>query len=466
MMKNRASADESRKKHKEHVEKLENAVRELVEENRILKQRVLEVEAWAMSLGSSGSVSASSSVGNSPVQNSMNGDSDTEKGLFDLFFGGEFVLGGSADGPLGSSQGKKMGTVFMAVFFSISLFMFPSAFFRPTATTSAPHFLPVNTHTRGDLVPTSSIMNGISNYIPRVFWPSPPPSATTSKTPALPGRPEIPLLDGSNGLLHRAKNGIVALYTPPVPATKPPSTSHPHPDYTSHRIHVSVDGYPELDAPIPFLTISAIEGWVLAPPTTTSEQPVCQFSELFAQVLKETATRGSGSTTVTVPTRTEQRVSVLKRLLGPTPTTTATTTTTAAVLRVSKDDGDVVVVVGDEDVGGDEKVVVEEVDTVLPGPIRRDEERASVQRRRLAREAAASRAAAALVPSLQHTQQVLGGGAASVAGKVVGGEYCSVKGGPVLSIVADLGGEEEDKVGEGYRLMLDVQVVGAKLVRY
>ncbi|KAI8824640.1 hypothetical protein BJ741DRAFT_63144 [Chytriomyces cf. hyalinus JEL632] len=65
MMKNRASADESRKKHKEHVEKLENMCRELLKENSVLRARVLEVEAWAERVGAAAanaSASASASA--------------------------------------------------------------------------------------------------------------------------------------------------------------------------------------------------------------------------------------------------------------------------------------------------------------------------------------------------------------------------------------------------------------------
>ncbi|KAJ3024621.1 UNVERIFIED_CONTAM: hypothetical protein HDU68_007966 [Siphonaria sp. JEL0065] len=514
MMKNRASADESRRKHKEHVEKLEQMCKDLVAENQLLRSRVLEVEAWAAAL--SANANAIKSAATSPasvVSDSMvsipNGSTcvgsadSSDNNLFEMFFGGgDFVFGAGANASVVGSPAalenlktpKSLttgGAVFMAFLFSFSMLMFPSSIFErstaPAVPSAVPHYLPKNS----DLVANRRpIIVGLLRYFPSVLFPS------TSRNPdaklALDGLPQLPLLE--SGFITRDSRGMIVLYTPPIP-------THP----ASRK-----DSYPEIGGRTPFLTISATEGWGGSnlyntattrsfTSTTTASGSICSLDEILAlitnthvykapippqssspkptKIAKPDATQTMTGPHIQIP---KSKLEALQSLFITSPRGNPTT---AAVIppvsQVSRDlvprGPDSLFVVESRRISKEENVEggssvpieIEEVDTVIPmtppPPIRDDSDRAAVKRRNMARNKSNPQQPIQIEASELTAVSTTAG---SNNGNV--DEYCIVKNGPILSIIADLGDdlEMDGEEREGYRLMLDVQVVGAKLVRY
>ncbi|KAJ3092682.1 hypothetical protein HK100_006883 [Physocladia obscura] len=544
MMKNRASADESRKKHKDHVEKLEKICRELVIENEALKKRVLEVEKWAEqavqqqqaaataamasftqpALGSAvsaGSVSPAS-VGCDSI--SIDGFlSDAPFGslpsptippatnaanLFEMFFGGGdyFPTNNSASSvslPNQTKAGVK-GTILLAFLFSFSMLVFPTSLFQQ----SSPHFYtstpsPSSHHSSAAAVPTpvsayfpklfnSPVSNGISSYIPRVLAP-----LANRQNPSLNGNPALSLIDSGSAstrgdtlvvytpLLQTSSNKLLGLPGRTAFLTIGPTNSYPHSPAATRPTHTTPES--------PRVVL-----------TNAGNTPVTIGIEALLALISVDA-GGNGDLRIS-----KARLEALRGLLisDSSSITTATTgvtvipapTTLASADKSSKmkQRTDLIAqgrpLVFDSEVerdndsfyyGAQASIVVEEVDAVVvPGipPIKEDGDRASVKRRNIARNRADGRISEsssdgistfsdAMVPRLSESGSTVKGGLYEE------GAYCPIVNGPVLSLVADLGGiseeetttgkiDEEENEQSGYRLMLDVQVVGAKLVRY
>ncbi|KAI9351395.1 hypothetical protein BDR26DRAFT_1003386, partial [Obelidium mucronatum] len=486
MMKNRASADESRRKHKEHVEKLEQMCKDLVAENQLLRSRVLEVETWAASIAAANAVNLNKSASTSPVSVASDSvllpqDSAASENLFDLFFGGgDFVFGAPAPEALSPPAMKSQksltgGAVFMAFLFSFSMLMFPSSIFeKPSPSPSVvPHYLARNS----DLVAKSPILGGLSRYMPRVLFDSgstPNPNAK----PALEGIPPLPLLE--SGYIARDSKGMLVLYTPPIPT--------PH--------DIKKDSYPEIGGRTPFLTISAAEGWSRSATSTKAPDTICSFEDILALIANTHIAPTKSAKPAQTATRPILQIpkAKLEALQSLFITSPRSNPTPPAVIppRVSSNDylsnnalakrgPDSLLVVTRQESQPEEDGSaelpssndIEEVDTVIPTsppPIRDDNERASVKRRNLARNNISQNLnkkgppPPMLKPPLPSNSVGLTAVSTSKNSGTSIDEYCTVKNGPILSIVADLGDELDAAVDgerEGYRLMLDVQVVGA-----
>ncbi|KAJ3376603.1 hypothetical protein HDU84_009689 [Entophlyctis sp. JEL0112] len=496
MMKNRASADESRRKHKDHVEKLESICRELVKENEILRKRVLEIEsAWELLLvqqqlqmqqvqqqqafQNMRQQDLSSATGSSPISLDCElglGDehipelgmlqAPSSTSLFELFFGGgDFTNNGFASD---SSAKAVKGTVLMRSM--------------------------------------SPVTSGLAHYIPRIFLPSSSP-AEVPRT--LDARESFPLLDASSRVA-RMPNGDGRLVV---------------------SSYLGIEGTP------PFLTLGPSLATVSGEEApwhskTTASAPFTHFSDgekfsvdniggtLWIAELFSRMTRGVAEGTVrycrveavmgllfngdlavsgcTEPVESARDVDPAIRLSASTvgssdssgrevnhgmsafaqPTPAAIMTTDVArrgpnsVLIIDRGDKSADDVLEEQELPV-EPDIIEEVNapTSDAPPIKSDSERPSVKRQNLARAAQAAAASSAGIrvgDAVRLPPATTLSGSSSIFASpspvnVVDNEkYCPVANGPVLSLVADLG----DDGDVGLRLMLDVQVVGVKLVRY
>ncbi|KAJ3075506.1 hypothetical protein HDU98_007879 [Podochytrium sp. JEL0797] len=521
MIKNRAAADESRKKHKEHVENLDKMCRALLNENLQLRQRVKDLEAkvdlfhpspvqsslWNYAFDSSpiDSSPLSSSNSQSPLVlgNPMLDSSSAmvDDNLFNLFFAsGDFVFGGAGDSassasdsvlemgvplnqqslsqqsartPLNQNGKRTAGTVFMAVLFSISMLIFPSPLFQP-ATPSISSAAPYHPQThKSEVLAPRSFLSTLTKYTPQTLLAS-PTTPNPHARPELEGVPPVPLIESQRWI---SMNGIVGQYIPPAPSAAKSSGGE----------------YLEIHGRVPFLTIEArradaLDGFVVlggdsrAPRQTNGESTsMCNMHEILA-FLESKATRdpreddaretsithstrlarsqpsSSATTTATAPLKLrisrDKLASLQSLLLNPNTTAIssstaastsspmvipARTTTTATSTDVSNQPED------DASLSGDAESLI----PYSPLPIRTESDRASVMRRNLARSLSSKSDPFVISTESRDWKQ---------------GEYCRVEEGPLLSVVAELGEEEGGE--EGWRLMLDVKVVGAKLVRH
>ncbi|KAJ3240264.1 hypothetical protein HDU78_002367 [Chytriomyces hyalinus] len=586
MMKNRASADESRKKHKEHVEKLENMCRELLKENSVLRARVLEVEAWAERVGAAANASASASA-SANFDSLFKADPLLEGGNLcfgnlkrtasDAFMGVDVEAGGLQstaveamdnaffDFFFGSANASSAGTgtVLMAVLFSFSLFMFPTSVFQGT------HFFNNNGAHSSDLSVKTPIFNGLSHYLPRVLQePNPTDAIGSSRNPhlkaTLDGPPLLNSIDPrppsellvvypqSNGLIQlpflRISNNAVATraattgYTMPIPGAPlnskrvpypvpmplPPYQKQQQPQTTSSSSKPSKSVAPRVCAMQEVLdwVLGEIEWFVPGAESSASKSETVSGASPTATPSRTQAgetpsgnhqnpfsSDAGGSPKVTHAPKirvSKERWEALQALLSiPIEKDAKESTTSVISTAFSASNGDapplvtaarsalsatatslppVVLNVHDMPLTASDAVAV----VVGPGtpPIRSNDERASVKRRNLARGATGPHMQRVIgMEDLQQPSErskedlvVFREGAQFVDGSFVNeqkqlGElfgdeettaYCAVKNGPILQIAADLtdhdgdGGVDE----EGYRLMLDVQVIGAKLVRF
>ncbi|TPX76697.1 adenylate kinase [Chytriomyces confervae] len=579
MMKNRASADESRKKHKEHVEKLENMCRELLKENSVLRTRVLEVEAWAEHVGAAANASAAASAAATanfdslfkadPLLGSGNLCSgNLKRTASDAFMGVDMGMDGLQstaveamdnaffDFFFGSANASSAGTgtVMMAFLFSFSLFMFPSSLFQGT------HFFNSNGAQSSDLSVKTPVFNGLSHYLPRVLQePSPTDSIESSYNPyfkaTLDAPPRVNSIDPRPPsellVVHPQSSGLIQLpflrISNRAVATRAATTGYTMPTPGAHANSKRVPYFVPIPLPHPQkqTTNESSESFKSVTPR------VCAMQEVLDWVLGEIEWHVPGADTA--PSKSEAVANA-----SPTATTAKTQNsdtqsqnnqnpfssdaggspkvTHAPKIRVSKERWDALhalLSIPDEKSGNESTSAVfptafaasnnevpsfvtttrsalSGVATILPPPvlngrdtplttpkavvvvgagtppIRSNDERASVKRRNLARGAMGPpkervivmddapaalpkedvvvfREGAQLVDRAVTEQQQLG----NLFGEE-GGAYCAVKNGPILQIAADLT-DHEGEMGvdeEGYRLMLDVQVIGAKLVRF
>ncbi|KAJ3231119.1 hypothetical protein HDU81_003982 [Chytriomyces hyalinus] len=579
MMKNRASADESRKKHKEHVEKLENMCRELLKENSVLRTRVLEVEAWAERVGAAANASAAASAAATanfdslfkadPLLGSGNLCSgNLKRTASDAFMGvdmGTDVLQSTAveamdnaffDFFFGSANASSAGTgtVMMAFLFSFSLFMFPTSLFQGT------HFFNSNGAHSSDLTVKTPIFNGLSHYLPRVLQESNPTDAIESIRnpyfkPTLDAPPRLNSIDPRPPsellVVYPQSNGLIQLpflsISNRAVATRTATTGYTMPIAGAHADSKRVPYF----VPIPLQSQkqhlqSTNESSKSVAPRVCAMQEVLDWvlGEIEWHVPGETSTSKSETVADASPTATsakthgsdtqsENNQNPFSNDAGGSPKVTQ-----APKIRVSKERWEALhalLSIPDEK-GGNEStssvfptafaapngevpafvtttrsalsgaatilppVVLNGRDTSLEAPnavvvvgagtppIRSNDERASVKRRNLARGAmgppkdrvivmdnlpaalpkedvvvfrgeAAQYTDRAVTEQQQHMGDLFGEESAA---------YCAVKNGPILQIAADLT-DHEGEMGvdeEGYRLMLDVQVIGAKLVRF
>ncbi|KAJ3121710.1 Adenylate kinase 8 [Physocladia obscura] len=541
MMKNRASADESRKKHKDHVEKLEKICRELVVENEALKKRVLEVEKWAeqavqqqatataamasFTPASGSNVSACSvsppsigcdsisidgflsdvSFGNLPspaflpAANSIN--------LFEMFFRGSdyFPTSNSSAGLLNQTKGGVKGTILLAFLFSFSMLVFPTSLFQQ----SSPQFyastpIQFSHHSSAAAIPTpasayllqlfkSPVSNGISSYIPRVFAPT----SSNRQKPSLDGKPALPLIDSGSiqgdtlvvytPLLQTSSNKLLDLPGHASFLTIGPTTSSPHSPAASRPtrtvpespcvVVTSAGNTPvtlEIEALLALVSVNAGGNGM-----RVSKSRLEALRALLIRDSNSIATNSKGKTGVTIIPVPTSLASVDGSSEMKHRTDLITQGRSLAFDNEAERDNDLFYH------NPQASVVVEEVNAVVvPGmpPIKEDGDRASVKRRNIARNRVGggvsernsdivSKINDVIVPRFSES-------GSTVAGVLYENEeYCPIVNGPVLSIVADLGGVSEEETAEekikkeeneqsGYRLLLDVRVVGVKLVRY
>ncbi|KAI8842427.1 hypothetical protein BJ741DRAFT_593046 [Chytriomyces cf. hyalinus JEL632] len=580
MMKNRASADESRKKHKEHVEKLENMCRELLKENSVLRTRVLEVEAWAEHVSAAANASAAASAAVTanfdslfkadPLLGSGNLCSgNLKRTASDAFMGVDMGMDGLQttaveamdnaffDFFFGSANASSTGTgtVMMAFLFSFSLFMFPSSLFQGT------HFFTSNGTHSSDLSVKTPIFNGLSHYLPRVLQePSPTDAIESSRNPYLKATLDAPprlnsidprppsellvLYPQSSGLIQlpflSISNRAVAIradttgYTMPIPGAHTNSKRVPYfvpiplPQPQKQHLQTTNESSKSFKSVAPRVcAMQEVLDWVLgeiewhvpgAESSTSKSETVADVSPTTTTANSETQSANNqnpfssdagGSPKVTHAPKirvSKERWEALHALLSipdekggnesmssifPTAFAASNnevpsfvTTTRSALSGVATILPPPVLNDRDAPLTMPKAVVV--VGAGTP-PIRSNDERASVKRRNLARGAMGPpkervivmddappaalpkedvvvfREGAQFVNRDVTEQQQLG----NVFGEE-GGAYCAVKNGPILQIAADLT-DHEGEMGvdeEGYRLMLDVQVIGAKLVRF
>ncbi|KAJ3386819.1 hypothetical protein HDU84_001267 [Entophlyctis sp. JEL0112] len=540
MMKNRASADESRRKHKDHVEKLENMCRELVKENEILRNRVVEIEsAWELLLVQQQlqlqqlqqqqqmlqqvtptippQQDLSSVTGSSPVSLDCElgmGDvlipelgmtnAPSPNSLFEMFFGGgDFTTTGAA-----ADSGAKAvkGTVLMAFLFSFSMILFPSSLFQKSST----NFF-ASQHS------ASPVITGISHYTPRIFLPL---QSAPEQHRTLDGRAASPLLDASSRVTRTRDGRLVVNSYLGIEGTTPFLTLGPSmvtgagdsswrsaTTATARRTHMSggekvfatatdnsgvADGtlwIAELlsrvaggvsDGSVRSGRVEAVMGLLFegdaAAPRYTEPVKSAQPADRVIRLPASTVISGNGGVQ---DSRHEAPTMSWHTKPAATITTDVVRRGPNSVLVVGS--GEKVVGLEDDEEAS-ETIIIEEVDATMADPkdsppIKSDSERASVKRRELARAAQAAAAASSGVrvgdavglpvatgspPLAPSPSSSLMFAHQSPANAFDEEKYCPIANGPVLSLIADLG---EDGDG-GLRLMLDVQVVGAKLVRY
>ncbi|KAJ3226585.1 hypothetical protein HDU81_007229 [Chytriomyces hyalinus] len=342
MMKNRASADESRKKHKEHVEKLENMCRELLKENSVLRARVLEVEAWAERVGAAANASAAASAsasanfdtlfkadplldgGNLCFGNLKRTASDAFMGVdveagglqstaveamdnafFDFFFGSANASSAGTGTVLMVREHLPLKKLFsavaqshpfessQAVLFSFSLFMFPTSVFQGT------HFFNRNGAHSSDLSVKTPIFNGLSHYLPRVLQePNPADAIGSSRNPhlkaTLDGPPPLNSIDPRPPsellVVYPQSNGLIQLpflrISNKAVATRVATTGYTMP----------VPGAQLNSKRVPYVVPMPVPSYQKQPPqtTSTSSKPsksvpprVCAMQEVLDWVLGE-----------------------------------------------------------------------------------------------------------------------------------------------------------------------------------
>ncbi|KAJ3102266.1 hypothetical protein HDU96_009703 [Phlyctochytrium bullatum] len=167
MVKNREAADQSRKRKREHLASLETHAQALIIENDGLRARLLELEALNLKLmqenaalrAATGAMdpsfamdvvmpvfSGSASASPLPAPQSLDRDcleAGIKKPKNDVFVGASEVT---------SLPAKPLGAMFMMVFFSLFLFMFPNRLPSPSLTSRHPQSLSSWASKKADLI--------------------------------------------------------------------------------------------------------------------------------------------------------------------------------------------------------------------------------------------------------------------------------------------------------------------------